>query len=78
MIPSPKFYLYEVWCDVEPVISGPFDTREERDAHARKLREADPQERNGLFPLDVQLLAGEYVLRTGAYSGAFFEEGACV
>lgn len=75
MIQSPKFYLLETVCDVEPVLHGPFETRTCRDAAARQLREADPAGRNGLLPMDARLLAGEMVLTAGAYSGAFFEEG---
>ena len=68
------YYLLQIHGgDVEPELHGPFPTIARRDYRARKLRRADPNMRDGLFPLTARVLSGEIVLDVDAYSGGFFE-----
>lgn len=46
-----KYYVLELWHDIEPILHGPFTEETERNECYNKLRETDPQCRNGLFCL---------------------------
>ena len=75
---STSFYLIETVGDVEPILHGPLRTAAVRDALAIELRKGDQQEKNGLFPLDVESGGGpiggyDTRLILGSYSGGFFE-----
>jgi hypothetical protein len=67
-----KYYLLQVIGDVEPVLHGPFDTDEARDAHARLLRDEDRSDlKDGLYQLDVD---AHGVPAVNAYCGGDFNE----
>ena len=66
-LPS-KYWVIETVDDVEPVLHGPYTTRERRDIKARALRRKQ-DEPAGLYMLDFE----KGRLRIGAYSGWFFE-----
>lgn len=68
-----RYYLIEIYGDVEPSLHGPFKDERTRDAKALKVRAADPYSYRRIYPLD-QLPNGELTVRS--YSGAFFEHGA--
>jgi hypothetical protein len=66
---APSFYAVHVYGDVEPNLHGPYQTEDERDQAARRLRkENDPMD--GIYWLN----AGSN-MAMGAYSGGFFEVG---
>ena len=67
-----KSYLLTIWGDVEPVLSGPFETAEKRDAAAKAFRSANGDE-HGLYMLDVD---SDGQPEVDAYSGGFFFEEA--
>jgi hypothetical protein len=46
-----KYYVLELWRDVEPILHGPFATDTERAEWHEQLRKADPSCRNGLYVL---------------------------
>jgi hypothetical protein len=48
-----KYYVLEIWKDVEPFLHGAFESEARRDAKARKLRQQAASEENDLFWLDV-------------------------
>jgi hypothetical protein len=48
-----KYYVLEVWQDVEPFLHGPFDTENERDDKALNLRKVDDEKENGYYRLNV-------------------------
>jgi hypothetical protein len=48
-----KYYVLEIYKDVEPFLYGAYDSEARRDTQARKLRTKDYDERNGLFWLNV-------------------------
>jgi hypothetical protein len=49
-----KYYVLEIWGDVEPVLHGPFGTGLERDQEAVRLITEDSQRRNGIYALDTE------------------------
>ena len=61
------YYLVIVWDDVEPELAGPFESEEDRDAHALSIRDKEGPE-HGIYPLDLS--DDQPVI--GAYPGAFF------
>jgi hypothetical protein len=65
-----KYYVIEVFGDVEPHLFGPFNSIAERDAEAKRMRAGDGDE-NGYYWLDVHANGKPQI---GAYSGAFFKE----
>lgn len=50
--PPMKYYVLQIIGDVEPVLHGSFATAEERDTEARRLRAADGEKENGLYPIE--------------------------
>lgn len=48
-----KYYVLEIYRDVEPFLHGPYRTEPGRDVEARKLRAKDDQGVNGIFWLNV-------------------------
>lgn len=66
-----RFYVLQVIGDVEPLLHGPFETEEERDALARKVH--DKSDDGGLYDgvYAVEIKNGE--MSVDSYSGAFFE-----
>ena len=48
-----KYYVLEIYRDVEPLLYGAYPSEARRDAQARKLRGKDDEGENGLFWLDV-------------------------
>jgi hypothetical protein len=69
-----RYYVVIVWQDVEPEISKPFGTMEERDAESKRLRTKDIEENgdeiSGIYWIDQEI---DNPLKIGAYSGIFFE-----
>lgn len=66
------YYLLVMVGDVDPHLSEPFQSEEERDQAALDFRqERDPEGRNGLFKLDLPKGAAVFL---SAYSSGFFEE----
>lgn len=66
--PQPWYYVLIVWEDIEPELIGPFQTPEERNERARKLR-AEHGPDHGVYPVES---AG--VVTIDSYTGIFFEE----
>jgi hypothetical protein len=60
-----KLYLLTTIGDVEPELSGPFETKEDRLKAAVSHRQNDPDKKDGLFKLDV--INGEP--QVGTYCG---------
>jgi hypothetical protein len=48
-----RYYVLEIYRDVEPFLHGAFESEGRRDAKARELRQRDASEENGLFWLNV-------------------------
>jgi len=48
-----RYYVLEIYRDVEPCLHGAFELEGRRDAKARELRQLDASEENGLFWLNV-------------------------
>jgi hypothetical protein len=69
-----KHYLLVIEGDVEPYLIGPYDDTNPRDRVAQAHREKDPEMRDGLFMLDVDLLDTDKPIEVAAYSGWFFTE----
>lgn len=67
------YYVMHVVGDVEPELAGPFDTEDERDEHARQLKATDPDERNGIYWLDLD--DSRTCAECGAYAGGFLDGG---
>jgi len=64
------YYILFIWGDVEPSIYGPYNTEEERDNDAIRIRKEEGDE-NGIYKLYVE--KGSKV-EVYPYSGSFFEE----
>jgi hypothetical protein len=60
-----KYYVLGVWGDVEPRLYGPFDTEEERDSEARRIKKSDELDEGGIYRLGVD----NGVLFVESYSG---------
>jgi len=66
------YYLLVMLRDVEPHLSEPFQSKDERDQAAWDYRqERDPEARDGLFRLDVPKGAALFL---APFSAGFFEE----
>ena len=63
-----NYYLIEVEGGVEPIVRGPYHTKEERNNAAKRIRRRQ-QEDDGLFWADIDE-AG--TLAAGAYRAGFF------
>jgi hypothetical protein len=63
-----NYYLIEVEGGVEPIVRGPYHTKDERDNAAKQTR-LEQQEDDGLFWADIDE-AG--MLAAGAYRAGFF------
>lgn len=48
-----KYYVLKVWQDVEPELSEPFDTEEERDNEALRMKKEDGDDESGFYRLDI-------------------------
>ena len=59
-----KYYVLIIENDIEPTVVGPFNSKEDRDQEAKRLRFED--EDNGIFALDSE---GEVDIQ--AYSGGY-------
>jgi len=66
-----RYYLLQIWGDVEPSVLGPYRTESERDNNARKLRQTDPDGEHDIFMLDI---SARRVARVRAYRGGFLQE----
>jgi hypothetical protein len=64
-------YLIVVEDDVEPTVHGPYGTAMDRDAAAIRMRQDDPERRNGLFPLDITAARAPQWVEAWAYGGAY-------
>ena len=71
---APKYFVVKVWGDVEPELSQPCTTEEERDQLAKEMKKKDTEEEgddySGIYWLNI--ING--VPEIGSYSGIFFEE----
>ncbi len=47
------YYLLFIWGRVEPELTGPFDTAEERDAEALKLKDKEGTSKHLYYKLNV-------------------------
>ncbi|MGI6124320.1 MAG: hypothetical protein ACOYIG_09060 [Acetivibrionales bacterium] len=66
------YYLLIMVGDVQPELSEPFQSEDERDKAAWDYRqEVDPEGRNGLYRLDVPKGAALFL---APFSAGFFEE----
>jgi hypothetical protein len=66
-----KYYVLEIYRDVEPFLHGAYTTEARRDKRAKELRQKDPQGANGLFWLTVTV-GGDAT--TGFYSNAELDD----
>ena len=48
-----KYYVLGIWEDVDPFLSEPFDTPEDRDKHAVEMVNTNATEDGGIFKLDI-------------------------
>lgn len=68
------YYVIKVWGDVEPELSVPSNTVDERDSLAKQMKKFDREEEgedySGFYWLDI--IDGKPEI--GSYSGAFFDE----
>lgn len=64
-------YYVEVFGCVEPEITGPFKTEEDRDEEAMKARAEQDDATDALFWLDVH---EDGTAQMGAYSGAWADQ----
>jgi len=48
-----KYYVLGIWGDVEPRLYGPFDSEDERDSEARRLKRTDELDEGGIYRLNV-------------------------
>ncbi|MBA4071021.1 MAG: hypothetical protein C0497_04170 [Gemmatimonas sp.] len=73
--PRPAFYVLQIASCIEPIKHGPYPTRQERDAVARRLHDASRGDEDGVFWLDHVYARGgkRLTIKTGAYAGAFFD-----
>ena len=67
--PEKKLHLLIVEGDTEPRIEGPFASESEKEEFATQHRKNDPEQRDGIFSLDVWGTA-----KVDSFSGAFFED----
>lgn len=65
-----KHYVVFIYGDVEPNSYGPYETTEQRDKQARKLRKLHGDE-HGIYWARV---TENSELEIGAYTGSFFNE----
>jgi len=65
-----KYYTVFVWGNIEPNVSEAFFTEEERDEHAKYLREEHGRD-HGIYMLNID---NNGIPQMGAYSGEFFNE----
>ena len=49
-----RYFLIVIQGDVEPGIMGPFSSAEDRDEAALDWRKQDPNEKDGLYKLDLK------------------------
>lgn len=63
-----KYYVLQIWGDVDPSLIGPFPSEEARDQMAFQLK-MEGGDDHGIFAIESQSEA-----RVFSYSGAFFEE----
>ena len=66
-----KYYVLEIHVDVEPFLHGAYRSEARRDWQARRLRDNDHEERNGLFWLNV-MTGGDAII--GFYSRAELDD----
>lgn len=64
-----SYWLVYVWADVEPEIRGPYDSTEERDKDARKIRKEESEE-SGIYKLTIS----RGMPQIEPYTGIFFDE----
>lgn len=67
-----KYYVIEVWGDVDPILHGSFGTKEARLSKAREMRAGDPQMENSLYRLDVDFELG--TVEVSSFSGQELDE----
>lgn len=68
---KPKFYVVEVFGGIEPSLSDPFHTADERDESAKLVHAEQDPETDATFWLDVD---EDGVVELGSYSGLFFAD----
>jgi hypothetical protein len=48
-----KYYVLGIWGDVEPNLSEPFDTEEDRDADALRMKQENTMDDGGIYRLNI-------------------------
>jgi hypothetical protein len=48
-----KYYVVGIYGDIEPIVSDPFETEEERDEYAREMYSSNETDGGGIFRLDI-------------------------
>ena len=67
------YYLFITFDDVDSDIKGPFEDEEKRDYAAIALRRADPDQRHGIFKLNVSIDGfARLTVEAENYTGGFF------
>ena len=70
---TPTYYVLHVWGDVDPILSDPYTTEEERDKAAKEWKrerlEEDGDDPGGFYAID-----SSSTVEVSSYSGAFFED----
>ncbi|MBA4372270.1 MAG: hypothetical protein C0402_05360 [Thermodesulfovibrio sp.] len=66
---SDKYYLLDVVDGIEPTVRGPYQTEEDQESEAKRIRKEEQSEDDCLFWAKVD---EDGNLTVGAYSGGFF------
>ena len=56
-----KYYVLGIWGDVQPMLSDPFDTEEERDKKALEWKRNDEVDEGGIYRLNIDSSGGPTV-----------------
>lgn len=68
-----NYCVLHVWCDVDPILSDPYPTEEDRDKAALKWRR-ERDEEDGDDPGGFYALQSTSPIEVDSYSGAFFND----
>lgn len=66
-----KYYVLQIEGGIEPTLSQPFPTEDERDQYAKEVHKTDDPECDAVLWLDS---SDEDDVTVGSYSGGFFRE----
>lgn len=68
-----NYYVLHVWCDVDPILSDPYSTEEDRDEAALKWRR-ERDEEDGDDPGGFYAIQSASPVEVDSYGGAFFDD----